>query len=114
MKFALQFVVILAFWALGEGVSWLINGVLPGSVIGMILLFLALVLGLVKESLVETAAKWLLKYMVLFFLPAAVGLMASWEIIGDNLFAIVLSVVVSLVLVIGVVGLLQQKLGKRW
>lgn len=114
VKFALQFVLILVFLALGEGVSRLIDGILPGSVIGMIFLFLALAFGLVKEGFVETAAKWLLKYMVLFFLPAAVGLMASWEIIGDNLFAIVLSVVVSIVLVIGVVGLLQQKLGKKW
>lgn len=42
--------IILFFYALGEGVAWLVQGFIPGSVIGMLLLFTALCLKLVKPE----------------------------------------------------------------
>ena len=114
MKYLIQFIIVLAFWAAGEGISSLIGGVVPGSLLGMILLFTALVTGVLKESMVKDACSVIIKYMVLFFVPAAVGIMAAWDIVSANFAAIITAAVVSTILVIVVVGWVQQKLGKRW
>ncbi|CDN30308.1 Antiholin-like protein LrgA [Mucinivorans hirudinis] len=113
MKFLIQTLWIAYFYAIGLGTSMLIGGVIPGSILGMVFLFTALALGWVKEHQVEGVAGWLIKYMILFFLPAAVGVMVVWEAISSNFWAIVLSAAISTVLVIITVGLLQQKLGKK-
>ncbi len=58
--------IILLFFVLGEWVGWLINGFIPGSVIGMILLFAALCLKIVKPEWIKPVAKFLCDNMALF------------------------------------------------
>lgn len=53
---------------------------LPGSVAGMILLFLLLSFGLVRVSQLQTVTDFLLKHMGFFFVPITVGLMNYGEI----------------------------------
>jgi len=48
---------------------------LPGNVMGIIVLFLLLLTGVVKESHISVAAEFLLRHLVFFFVPIAVGLM---------------------------------------
>lgn len=114
MKYFVQSVYILGFWALGSGVSFMIGGVIPGSILGMIFLFIALACGFIRADRVENVSALLIRFMVLFFLPAAVGVMTVWDLIIQNLWAIVLATVVSTVLIIGTVGVVQQKLGRKW
>lgn len=57
---------------------------LPASIIGLVLLFLALVLKIVKLEWVEKGANWLMAELLLFFIPSAVGIVnyneiASWQ-----------------------------------
>lgn len=114
MKYVIQSLWILCFYVIGVGVNHLINGLIPSSVIGMVLLFIALSIGLIKERKVKDVSKILLKYMVLFFLPASVGVLVAWDIIANHFWAILLSATVSTILVIIVVGVTQQKIGKKW
>lgn len=86
---------------------------MPGSVMGMVLLFLALSTGLIKESYVKDASSVLLQNMMLYFLPATVGVMVAWRIASEHILAILLSAIVSTLLVMGVVGIVQQKLGNK-
>ncbi|MFI3315604.1 MAG: CidA/LrgA family protein [Rikenellaceae bacterium] len=106
--------IILGYYFLGVAISRLIAGVLPGSIIGMLLLFISLVFGWVKEQWIQPAVNFLLKYMVLFFLPASVGVMAVWDLVSDNLILISSIMILSTIVVLLVVGHVQQKLGKRW
>ena len=78
--------------------------------IGMILLFLALVLGIVNPVKVSTL---LTQNMGLFFLPAGVGLMNSLGIISEYWVVIVTASVISTVLVIASVAIVKQKMGKE-
>ena len=75
---------ILFCWALGNGVSLLIGGYLPGSIVGMILLFASLCLHIVDAEMIRPAARFLLGAMALFFIPYGVGLMVSYEVLLDN------------------------------
>ena len=104
---------ILFFFFAGEFVSHFLGGFIPGSVIGMILLFLALVAGWVKPLKVKKISTFLTQNMGIFFLPAGVGLMNALGIISEYWVVIVTACVVSTVLVIATVGIVQQKMGKE-
>ena len=55
---------------------------IPGSVLGMIILFTLLSTGIIKEQWLAMVAPPLLKHLSFFFIPIAVGLM-EW---GDLFF----------------------------
>lgn len=105
--------VILACWLTGNLLSMAIDGYISGNIIGMLLLFLLLCAGIVKGETVRPAAKFLLGTMALFFIPFGVGLIESYEVIMDNIVAIVAATVVSTFAVIVVVGWVFQLLNKR-
>lgn len=104
---------ILLFWLAGNALSCLTGNYVSGNVIGMLLLFLALNLRWVKADTVRPAARFLLGAMALFFVPFGVGLMVSYKTILDNLWAVVISGIVSTVLVLVVSGGLFQALNRK-
>lgn len=104
---------ILLFYFIGEFISYWIGGFIPGSVIGMLLLFLALVFHKIKPEKVGRVAKVLTDNMGLFFLPAAVGLMDSMDFIASYWTIIVTVSCISTLLVIASVGWVQQIMGKK-
>jgi holin-like protein len=104
---------ILFFYLIGELLSLLIHGFLPGSVIGMMLLFLSLFFKILNPENVRAAATTITKNMAVFFVPAAVGLMAYWELVSKNLVAIVLAISVSTVLTMATVAFIQERFEKR-
>lgn len=104
---------ILFFWLAGNALSLLTGGYVSGNIIGMILLFAALCLHWVPAERVRPAARFLLGSMALFFVPYGVGLMVSYRVILENLWAILVSGIVSTVLVIFVTGKTFQSLNRR-
>lgn len=109
----LQVFYILFFYFVGECISQCIHGFIPGSVIGMVLLFLALAFKGVKPCHVNKISKLLTDNMGLFFLPAGVGLMTSIGVISHSWAVILISCVISTILVIASVALVQQNFEKR-
>ncbi|MBQ4278827.1 MAG: CidA/LrgA family protein [Rikenellaceae bacterium] len=104
---------LLLFYLLGNLLSALMNGFVPGSVLGMLLLFAALLAGVVNPAHLRKPARFLLDNMMLFFVPVAVGLMAAYDLIRGHLGAIIVSLLLSTLVVLVVVGIMQQKLGRR-
>lgn len=104
---------ILLFWLTGNALSILTGSYVSGNIIGMILLFAALCMRWVKAETVRPAAKFLLGAMALFFVPYGVGLMDSYRVILDNLWAIVVSGIVSTIIVLLVTGQTFQSLNRR-
>lgn len=104
---------ILFFWLLGNGLSLLAGGYISGNIIGLILLFASLCLHWVKAETIRPAARFLLGAMALFFVPYGVGLMDSYQVILENLWAILVSGIVSTILVLVVAGKTYQSLNHR-
>lgn len=102
--------IILLYYALGNTVSCLTGRFIPGSVIGMLLLFVSLVLKLVEPASVRAAAEFLTKNMSIFFVPASIGIMEQWGIIRANLFAWVGVCFISTIMVLLSAGLVQDGL----
>lgn len=92
-------VVLLAFFFAG---SWLHRwGVpIPGGVLGLLLFYFALVSGILKLRWVERASNFLLRHMVLLFVPLTVGLMDLGPLLSRQAGAILASLVVSFIAVL--------------
>ena len=102
---------ILLAYLVGDLLAALMGGFVPGSVLGMIVLFVALKTRVVRAEDMTGIVNLLLDNMMLFFVPVGVGLMTTYSMIGGNIWAILVSLVVSTVLVIVVVGWVQQTAG---
>ena len=89
------------------------GGYVSGNIIGLILLFASLCLHWVRPETVRPAARFLLGAMALFFVPYGVGLMDSYRVILENLWAILVSGTVSTILVLLVAGKTFQSLNRR-
>lgn len=104
---------ILLFYYLGEMISLLIQQFIPGSVIGMILLFLALVFKVLNPDNVRKASTVIVKNMAIFYVPAAVGLMLYGDLFLKSLPTIIVAIAVSTILTIITVAAVQEYLEKR-
>lgn len=82
MNMIFQCGVLFAFLALGEFTVWLTGISVPSSIIGMLLLTLALQLKVVKLRHVEKTADFLVHNLGFFFVPAGVGLMSCLGLIA--------------------------------
>lgn len=79
MKYLRQFLIILLITFAGEVLKYLIPLPVPASIYGLIILFLLLSTGVVKVGMVKDTAAFLIEIMPLMFIPAAVGLIDSWD-----------------------------------
>jgi holin-like protein len=89
----------------------------PGSILGIVLLFALLQLKIIKLEWVDLGSKWLLAEMLLFFIPPVVGVMEYKELMLANGLRIALAILLSILCVMVVTGFLAEKLstqeGKR-
>ena len=88
MKILNQLAIILGLWALGEYISSFIQSVvvIPGSIIGMILLFILLKAKVIKLESINEVSNFFLDNMAIFFIPSGVSLIKSLDLISDNIF----------------------------
>ncbi|MTZ13080.1 CidA/LrgA family protein [Pseudomonas sp. JL972] len=104
---------LVLFQLLGTVLNVLLVPMLPGPIIGLLLLFFALLLrGSASESL-QVAASSLLRYLPLLLVPPAVGVMVYTEAILQDFWAIVGVLVISLLLSLVFTGWLMQALIQR-
>ena len=86
MKIFNQIGILLGVWAAGEVVSQFIKNIIniPGSILGMIILFLLLQFKIISEEKIKDVADFLLGNMGIFFIPAGVSLIQSLGLIKEN------------------------------
>lgn len=113
MKYIKQFAVIALMTFLGEILHSLLPLPVPGSIYGMILLFLCLQTGILKLAQIEETADLLLGVMPIFFISPTVSLMSSIGIIKDSLLGVVVTCVISTAAVMSVTGLVTQAVIRR-
>jgi len=108
MKYLSQFLIIIAFSFLAELLNWLLPFTIPASIYGIILLFIALELKIVKVKDVREVSNFLIYIMPLMFLPPAVGLLDAWSSIKESWIYLVIISVVSTFAVMAVTGWVSQ------
>lgn len=108
MKYLMQFGIIIGLSLVGEVLNAIIPLPVPGSVWGMVLLFVLLCLKVIKLEQVEEAADFLLAIMTVMFVPVGASLIESFPAIKGEIFGIFAIIIVSTVVCFFVTGRVAQ------
>ncbi|MED3991042.1 CidA/LrgA family holin-like protein [Priestia aryabhattai] len=105
-----QICFLYVFLMIGNFLSTYLH--LPGSVLGLLLLFLLLQVKIVKVEWVELGAALLLAQLLLLFIPSSVGIMQYKQFIGFQGAKIILVIILSTAVVMASTGLSSKFLSK--
>lgn len=108
MNYLKQFSIILAVSFIGEILRAILPFPVPASVYGLVLLFAALITGVIKIEQVKNVADYLIEIMPVMFIPAAVKLLDTWNVLLPVLFPVGVITVLTTILVMVVTGSVTQ------
>ncbi|HSU78993.1 MAG TPA: CidA/LrgA family protein [Candidatus Angelobacter sp.] len=95
LGWALQLLILISFYFLGNGISVYLHIPLPGSVIGMILLFFFLQMGVMKLKWIEKTATFQLQHLTFLFIPLITSLFLSSSLLSLLHLNILLILIIS-------------------
>ena len=113
MKIIKQMMIIGVITFIGELLNLLLPLPVPGSVYGMILLFLCLWIGLVKVSQIEDTANFLITIMPIMFVAPSVGLMNSYSAIANSIPVLLFICFFTTITTMSITGLIAQYIIKK-
>lgn len=104
VKYLRQFGIILGVTCAGEIMKYFIPLSVPGSIYGLILMFVLLLTGVLKVEHVKETGEFLIEIMPLMFIPAGVGLLTSWSLLQSFLVPLLVITILSTFIVMIVTG----------
>ena len=113
MRLLKQFLIIIAFSFAGEGLHAILPLPIPASIYGIVLLFTALEMKWVKVSDIDKTCAFLIEIMPIMFIPAAVGLLKSWDVVKGSIVAYAVVTVVTTIVVMYAAGAVSQAIIRR-
>ncbi|MBR2700904.1 MAG: CidA/LrgA family protein [Erysipelotrichaceae bacterium] len=108
MKYLKQMMIILSVSLLGELLHELLPLPVPASIYGIVGMFVLLYTGLIRVERIKETSSFLIEIMPVMFIPAAVGLISSWDVLKAHWISYVTVTLVSTVIVMAVSGLVTQ------
>lgn len=112
-RICLHLIILYCFFMLGNWIQSAFSLFIPGSVIGMILLFILLLIKGVKLTWIEEGSKFLINNLALFFIPATVGIIDYFSLFSGKGFLLIIIVLISTALVMSVSGRVSQRLARK-
>lgn len=91
-------ITLLVFQFLGECIAKLFDLLIPGAVIGMVLLLIFLIIRKKSFESLDSAVFVHLKYLPMLFIPAAMGIITQLDIISKEFWAICISLSLGTIL----------------
>lgn len=110
MKILRQMAVLLLLVFIGEVLNKAVGIPIPGNILGMILLLVALLTGIIKLHQIEETSKFLLDHLTFLFVPAGVGLLSVTGILKDSWHILLLICIFTTILVMSITALVVQLL----
>lgn len=108
MKLLRQLAIILVICLIGEIINKFFNVPIPGNVLGMVILLIALSSGILKLKHIEEVSEFLLNHLAFFFVPAGVQILTSFDVIKGSLISILFIIFISTIVVLVVTGITVQ------
>lgn len=105
-------IIFASLWV-GKQISHLLGDLVPGSIVGMLLLAALLQLRLIPLSWVERTAAQFVRWMSLLFVPIGVGLVDHLDSLMGAMPAMLLTCVLGTLLLLWLVGFGYQLWEKR-
>lgn len=113
MRLFRQFGVILGVTWIAELMEAVLPLPVPASIYGLLLMLAALLSGVLPLKQVEQAGDFLVEIMPLMFIPAAAGILTSYEALREILLPLAVILVVTTVVVMAVTGRMTQAIIRR-
>jgi|SRR5690625_1961787 len=113
LKLIIQISILFLVYYCGVWIQQYFQLFIPGSVIGLILLFVLLTTGIFQAKWIKTGANFMNNHLVLFFIPATVGFINYYQLFKGKGMLLVVITIVSTILVMISSGLTSQALAKR-
>ena len=109
----IQIAILFIVFYVGEWIQQYFQIPIPGSVIGLIMMFLLLVSGIFQTRWIEKGASFMVGNLVLFFIPGIVGILNYFYLFkGKGLLLFVITIVSTLLVMISS-GLVSQAVVKE-
>jgi len=112
VQIIVQTIFIWGFLLVGTYVSSALHLQIPGSIIGLLLLFICLKIHLIKLEWVDVGATFLTGELLLFFVPAAVGVIQYDEIFGIVGIKLIIVIILGTIGVMASTGLVAERFAK--
>lgn len=93
-----QLFLILSALFLGYALSMALHLPIPANVLGFVILFAALCLGIIKLHHVDRVSDFIINYLAVFFVTPSVGMMQYLDLIGAQFFSIVIPLLASILI----------------
>lgn len=103
-----SFILIYICLYAGIAIASLLPITIPGSIIGMLILFILLSLQILPAKWVKPSCHLMIRYMALLFVPIGVGVMQYVDVIRQQFGPVVVSCFISTLVVLVVVSLSSQ------
>ncbi|MBT2291159.1 CidA/LrgA family holin-like protein [Paenibacillus albidus] len=97
-----QIALLYVFYMAGDYLQKLLHLPIPGSIVGLLLLFVLLLCKVIPVRFIDYGASAILSYLPLFFIPATAGIVNHMDIFSGRGVLLILVLVVSTALTIGV------------
>ena len=108
IKLLIQTALLFIFYYLGTWLQQTLELVIPGSVIGMILLFLLLVTRVIPAKWVDDGSLFLTGILPLLFVPVCVGIMNYANLFSSEGAVIVAVIFTSTLVTLAITGAVSQ------
>ena len=108
MKLFREALIIFAICLIGDAIVSLTGIPIPGNIIGLLLLLVALCTKIIKVEQVDTVSTFFLDHLAFFFIPAGVNLMTSLGLLKSSIIQIIIVRIVTTAIVIASTGLIVQ------
>jgi holin-like protein len=93
-----QVMLLYAFYLAGDYLQRWLHLPIPGSVVGLLLLFVLLLCKVVPVKWIERGSSTILSYLPLFFIPATAGIVEHLDIFSGRGLLLIAIIIVSSVL----------------
>lgn len=108
MNLLKEIFIIFAIWFTGDIIQKITNISIPGSIIGMIILFFLLQYHFIQVDSIKHFSEYILRNLAFFFIPPGVALISSFSILNGEILKLLFIIVSSTFLVIVVTGVTVQ------
>lgn len=112
MKELKQLGIILSILFLGQIIQKMFHLIIPGTVIGMIILLILLLCNIIKLKWIENVSNILLGHLLFLFIPGGVGIIRSLDMFKGNVLSLLFILIITTIIVTVVTGLTVQLLIK--
>ena len=107
-----QILILFLFYFVGDLIVTLLNLKFPGSIVGLVLLWVCLYFKWLDVRFVADGANLLIAFLTLFFIPSTVGIVQYPELLSKSGVVLIMAVFISSIFAFIFTGKLSQCLEK--